>query len=816
MRILCTKAALLAAGSALAIMLPVSARAHGPAAANTTSVAAEPETQRTVAAVANTDDQLSDIVVTAEKRDVSLQDASLSVTAVSAKSLAEANITDITGLNGTVPGLVVARSGGGERMISIRGIGSETPENTNTQPGVSYHIDGVYIFNSIAASAAFIDVAQVEVLRGPQGTTFGQGSTGGTINVVTNQPSTKALSGTADVGFGNYNFVKTAASLNVPITDTLAVRGSVQHLEHDGYAYATGVPGISRYQLDDQDETGWKVGALWSPTSNFSIALNTIQYRSSTNGPAQKNILDPVADPRILSQDYPGRSIVDTELYYGVAKYDFGFATIKSITSYQKLHSLQAWDSDGLTSSLFNAATFNPILGSGTNYDHVPGWQTDTKSWTQEVNLASNGDGPFNWIAGGVYLHSKNSQYIVEYRSGADNDFLRPAVSPTTLFNDPAVSQITYAELSEITRKAWAGYFETSYALTDQLKLTGGARYNHDTFSGLSDSISGGVSNQTSGAYLQPTPTEGTTTDEWTGKAAIQYDVLPASMVYASYTRGFKPGGINSAAAGGNSSFLALGFPTGVKPTYRPETVDSFEIGTKNRFFNNRAQLNISAFLYNYKNMQFLEEDAVLFGEGISNAPSAKIYGVEYEGSWLLDSHWQVEGSLSLLHGEFNKDYLALDPVNAATAQNAAGFPGTGLFFGNFYSASLAREAARVNINGNSVPKLPKVQGAGSLRYINRVGPGELTAKAQLVYRGEYDYRLFNNGATDKTPDYAQVNLFFSYVPEDTNFTVSVTATNLFDTAGVNSRFSDPYGSAQTFDTYIPPRQVFGSIAYRF
>jgi iron complex outermembrane receptor protein len=817
MRKLSAKSALLAAGSTVAIMLPASVQAQG--AAPVTTQSATPITEGTGP---DTDDQLTDIVVTAEKRDVSLQKASLSVTAVNATSLAEANVTDVTGLNGLVPGLVIARSGGGERMISIRGIGSETPENTNTQPGVSYHIDGVYIFNSIAAGAAFIDVAQVEVLRGPQGTTFGQGSTGGTINVVTNQPSTDALSGTIDAGFGNYNFVKASASLNVPVTDTLAVRGAVQHLEHDGYAYATGVPGMPHYDLDDQDETGWKLGALWAPTSDFSIALNTVQYRSNTNGPAQKNILDPVSDPRILTQDYPGRSIVDTELYYGVIKYDLGIATIKSITSYQKVHSLQAWDSDGLTSALFNAATFNPILGTGVNYDHVPGWETDTKSWTQEVNVASNGDGPLTWIFGGVYLHSKNNQYIVEYRSGANNDFLLPAIPSSTPFNDPAVRNITYAELSEITRKAWAGYFETSYHLTEQLKLTGGVRYNHDTFSGRSDSISGGATTQTSGAYLQPEPTEGTTTDEWTGKAAIQYDILPASMVYASYTRGFKPGGINSSAAGGNSSYTAFGqpygalFPNGVRPTYRPETVDSFEIGSKNRFLNNRAQLNVSAFLYNYKNMQFLEEDAILFGEGISNAPSARIYGAEVEGSALVGSHWQIEGSLSLLHGEFNKDYLALDPVNAANAQNAAGFPGNGLFFGNFFAATLARDAARVNINGNSVPKLPKVQGAGSLRYMNRVGPGELIAKAQLIYRGKYDYRLFNNGATDKTPAYAQVNLFVSYVPEDSNFTLSVTATNLFDKAGVNSRFSDPYGSAQTFDTYIAPRQVFGSIAYKF
>lgn len=801
---------LLVASSAVGAMIPAAASAQS------ASATARPvEVASATVTAPESDPQLTDIVVTAEKRDVSLQVAPLSVSAVTAQSLTQANVTEITGLNGLVPGLVVARSGGGERMISIRGVGSETPENGNTQPGVSYHVDGVYIFNSIAANAAFIDVGQVEVLRGPQGTTFGQGSTGGTINVVTNQPSLHDFGGTIDVSAGNYDFIKADAAINVPLSSTIAVRGAIQHTQHDGYAVATAVPGFSKYQLDDQDETGWKVAGIWAPTDNFSITLNTIQYRSNTNGPAQKNIVDPSTDPRVLSQDYPGKSVINTELYYGVAKYDAGFATIKSITSYQTLYSLQAWDADGLTSPLFFAHTYNPKSFVGVNYDHVPAWRTRTKSWTQEVNIASDGSGPFNWIVGGVYLWSKNSQYIVEYRSGADTEILRPAIPETTAWNDPAVSKITYAELSAITRKAWAGYFEASYEVTDALKLTGGMRYNHDSFSGESDSMSGGTSGQTSGAYLQPDPTDGLKTNKWTGKAAVEYQLTHANMLYFSFTRGFKPGGINASASNGGSSYTALKWQDGIKPTYQPESLDSFEIGSKNRFLGNRAQLNVSAFLYNYHNMQFLEEDPILFGEGISNAPSAKIYGVELEGNWLVTPHFQVEGSLSLLHGTFNKDYYALDPVNASKAQNAAGYPDY-LFWSNFYAAALAREAARANINGNNVPKLPKVQGTFAMTYTNKVGPGELMAKAQVIYRGEYQYRLFNDSAFDKTPDYAQVNLFLKYTPDNSNVWVSFTATNLFDTAGVNSRFSDPYGSAQTYDTYIAPRQVFGTIGLKF
>ena len=795
------KTLLFAAGASTLAMIPATAVAQQIVGA--ASAAADP-----AAGTAPDPDQLDDIVVTAEKRDVNLQKAPLSVSAVTAASLSEANVTEITGLNGLVPGLVVARSGGGERMVSIRGVGSETPENTNTQPGVSFHVDGVYIFNSIAANAAFIDVAQVEVLRGPQGTTFGQGSTGGTINVVTQQPSLEGLSGNANLGFGNYDFIKADAAINVPLGSTFAIRGAVQHLAHDGYATATAVAGTDDYELDQQDETGWKVGALWAPADNFSITLNTIQYRSDTHGPAQKNILDPDPDPRRLTQDYPGRSIINTELYYGVAKLDTSFATIKSITSYQKLYSKQAWDADGLTGDLFYDLTYSPLTFGGDRYDHVPLWQSRTKSWTQEVNLSSNGDGPLSWIAGGVYLWSKNSQYIVEYRD-ADGDPLAPALPLDTAWNDPLVDTIAYAELSSITREAWAGYFESSYDVTDALTLTGGVRYNHDKYSG--ESASNGAA--TSGTYLQPLPTPGLTTKKWTGKAAAKYQLTPSNMVYFSYTRGFKPGGLNSSAA--NGARALLGFDNGTEPTYKPETVDAFEIGTKNRFLNNTAQLNVSAFLYNYKNMQFLEEDPVLYGEGTSNAPSARIYGVEMEGSWLLADHWKLEGSVSFLHGEFNEDYFALDPVRASEAQNAAGFPGY-LFWSNFYAAAVARDAARQNINGNNVPKIPDVQGTASLSYTNQVGPGRVTAKAQYLYRGKYQYRLFNESASDTTPDYSQVNLFLKYEPDNTKLSLSLTVTNLFDKAGVNSRFSDPYGSAQTYNTYVAPRQVFGSIGYSF
>ncbi|WP_328592164.1 TonB-dependent receptor domain-containing protein [Sandaracinobacter neustonicus] len=239
------------------------------------------------------------------------------------------------------------------------------------------------------------------------------------------------------------------------------------------------------------------------------------------------------------------------------------------------------------------------------------------------------------------------------------------------------------------------------------------------------------------------------------------------------------------------------------------------QIGSKNRFADNKAQLNLSAFLYNYKNMQFLEEDPVLFGEGVANAPAARIYGLEAEGSWMVTPSFRIDASLSWLEGKFTKDYYALDSAAAMAAQVAAGFPGW-LYWVNFYPATVARDSARENINGNRVPKLPRWQGNIAATYTGEVGPGTMTARAQLIYRGEYQYRLFNDSAVDTTPDYTQVNLMLKYQPENTGFDITARITNLFNVDGVNSRFSDPYGSAQVMETFIPPRQFILSAGYRF
>src|SRR4051812_49225749 len=169
-------------------------------------------------------DAVDEVIVVADKRAVNLQKAPAAITAISGEQLDRANITDALTLNGRVPGLSVTQSESFQRLVSIRGVGFSTPQNGIAQPGVALHIDGVYVVGGTALTQDFFDVERLDVLRGPQGTVYGQNAEGGTINVITKAPDLSARSGAIDVAAGNYNLFSARAAVNLPLSDSLALR----------------------------------------------------------------------------------------------------------------------------------------------------------------------------------------------------------------------------------------------------------------------------------------------------------------------------------------------------------------------------------------------------------------------------------------------------------------------------------------------------------------------------------------------------------------------------------------------------------------
>jgi len=721
--------------------------------------------------------ELETITVTAQRRSANLQTEALSVSAISGETIQKANIVDIAGLNGYVPGLLAQRSSGSELMINIRGVGSETPQNIYGQPGVSVFIDGLYVPTSLGVLQGFFDLDRVEVLRGPQGTLFGQSSTGGAISIVSKQPVLGDFGGDASFSYGNYNLNREFLGLNIPLSDTLALRASFQHYAHDGFAENVTIPG---YDLDEAGETNAKLSLLWKPTDDFSATFMARSYETDTNGAAQKNILDPNTDPREVQQDFPSALNMTYQMYSANLVWELPFMTVKSITGFQKMKNDQQIDNDRLTYDL---------LG---RWDAQAKWASNSETWSQEINLVSIPGGKLDWIAGIFMIESKVDQYIVEFRGDTPPPSSFNIPPPT----GPTPADLGYEEYSEITRRSWAPFFQATYHFTDDLRITGGARYNHDSYKGKASFFYSPLASV-------PDFSEGTTT----GKLELEYDVAPDNMIYGSWTRGYKPGGINNAYDG--SSII-------VEQGFNKETVDSYEIGSKNEFLDRTLRLNLSAFYSVYKDMQYLSSDPVMWQDGTANIPDARIWGLELEGSWLaLDNRLRINGNLTSLGGELQDDYFILDAQSASAARAAyiAANPGAS----EYDAATVAAvAAAAANSKGSKPPKLPKWAGSINAAYTFDAAGGTITPKIEYVYRGDFIYRVFDSSALDQVPSYSSLNLYIDYVPPVEGLRFSLSATNLTDEDGIGGRFTDPYGSGQTSNEYIAPRQVVFTVGYSF
>ena len=242
---------------------------------------------------------IEEVIVTAEKRSESLQDISQAITALSGSDLEEKNINSFVDLGSIVPGVTVAKNEGYKTVISIRGVGNETNQNAIAAPSVAFHMDGIFIASPFSLQTDFIDIDRIEVLRGPQGTLFGQNSTGGAVNVISKKPSTDEFVGKADLTLGNYGLKKYRTSLNMPISDKVATRLSVSSTERDGFS--TNV--FTGQDLDDANNISVRSDWLFDLSDTSSLRVFGQYFDVDRNGSAMRGIDDPTAGMRNLSQD---------------------------------------------------------------------------------------------------------------------------------------------------------------------------------------------------------------------------------------------------------------------------------------------------------------------------------------------------------------------------------------------------------------------------------------------------------------------------------------------------------------------------------
>jgi iron complex outermembrane receptor protein len=740
--------------------------------------------------------KLEEIVVTAERRTTNIQKTALAISAIQADTLQKSNVQQLADINGRIPSLTITRSSGYESVVTIRGVGYETPENEpTTTPGISLFIDGVYIANTISLDQTLFDVDHIEILRGPQGALYGQSSTGGAILIVTRQPVLNEYSGQADLQFGDYGLHRERAEINIPLGDMFAVRASVQNYGHDGFTKDNYYP---NYYLDDANDMSGKLAVLWKPSDDFKATLTTQFYSSDFNGAAQKNILDPNPNPWTVTQDYPSRFALNTNVSHLNLEWSLPWFTVRSVTAYQYLDHHQQENSS-------RSAFY--LLGA---YDDVAAWNTKLYNYNEEFDLISNGDTNFDWTTGIFALSQKMQQYVAEFggttQPTPDQLIVQPDIEE---FGTTKYPNMNFGQKVVSSRQSYSWFAQGTYHFTDDLRLVGGVRVNYD-----------GITLYTKNFGKCPTPGVdvgcNVKSSSWdmvpTWIARLEYDLTPDNMLYASFTRGYKPGGSNAPSGGLFNS---------IYPTFAPETNTSWEIGAKNGFFDHHLTVNVAAFYYLYKNMQFIYTDPIPYAGNLTNIPSTHIWGGEIESNYIggPEDRLHVNTSLSVEDGAIEGNYYTLDSTiqsHIVQTNPACAFGIPPSFAGPYgQPACWAAELAAVrNVGGNMPAKMPNIMASLAISYDFDVPFGVLTPRIEYIYRGDFWQRIFAEPSVDHVPSYDLVNLNFEYIPTDSNWKIDFSVTNLFDEAGVNSRYTDPYGTYQTSQQYIAPRQITGMISY--
>ena len=600
---------------------------------------------------------LEEIVVTAQKRTEDLQDTPVAVTAFTGEQLQQAGVFETFGLSNVVPNVTVATEGARDAIfINIRGISQSERRNTS-DPTTAFYMDGALVPRMSGINAYFYDLERVEVLRGPQGTLYGRNSTSGVVNVITRKPDLEAFGGDIQVGYGNYEAVDVKGALNVPLSDSFGARVAFTYNERDGYR--DNGPLVA--DGDDADDIGVRGHLLWDISENTSLLLSADYYERQGVGPVMSgaDCVDvklgcnlPVspnpADTNPLNTE-GFRDNTDTNFKIEL-NHSFPFAALTFIGSYRDHERDYLIDNDGTA-----ATVFLPPAGRLAAVDTVVVEQTESESFSGELRLNSNTDGPVQWILGGFYLDED-----------IEGDFRYQPV----FFAGPHLN-VQFVDKG-FNVESWALFANASVDFTDRFTLNGGIRYTEDEKDkgGVNDPANPAagsyqiVSFVESGMLLGPFPRAQVSNPSWnevTFSFGFDWHVNDDTLAYVKYSKGFKSGGFNR---GSVDPLNPSGAPNVANLiVYNPEQVLASEVGIKSTFLGGRARANLSAFWYDYTD----KEEAVVRSIGgvptntAINAGQATIYGVELETSFLYSDHGgRIDVNLGWLDAEFD-EFVGLD-----------------------------------------------------------------------------------------------------------------------------------------------------------
>lgn len=711
------------------------------------------------------DSVLEEITVTARRREESLQDAPVAITAFSANDLNVRGITDISELAQSLPSVTLEASRATNSTLTafIRGVGQQDPL-AGFEPGVALYIDDVYLARPQGALLEVLDVERIEVLRGPQGTLYGRNAMGGAIKYVTkrlsNEPSFRATA-----RYGSYNQIDVSAAASTPITENFKIGAALARLTRDGFGENRNL-GTENYDKD-----------LWSGRVTTEIGGDDLfvrimaDYTKDESSPRHGHRLvdanvsdfdvfadefDTVAgaDDNASTAGIDGNNEVTNKGISGTIEWNVNEnLTLKSITAYREDYTESVIDFDSLPVDDMDAAVIY-----------------DNDQFTQEFQLLYNSD-RWNAVAGFYYIDAN-----------AANDF---DVVLGQLGRVAFGSTLTAYTGGDVNTKSWSLFTDITYDLNEAWSLTLGGRYTSDKRSAdvLRQTFLGG----TSPFFDGPGVLIATTSDfenqrrfkDFTPRILVNYKPSDDLNFYASYSQGFKAGGFDPRGA----NLVAGG--EDVEEGFDSETLTSYELGMKATFLDGRARTNIALFYSDYTDMQIpgslpIDTD----GDGtdddfvgtVTNAGKATIKGIEFEGELAVTDNFFLSGAMSILDAEI--DEWLLNGVNVADERE--------------------------------VQNTPEFMANITARYIQDMGDnGNIVTSATWAHQGQ-TYQFETPTPLIDQDSYSLFNASLVWTDASSRFTVGVHAKNLFDkrykvagynfpTLGLEGNVTAFYGAPRTF-----------------
>jgi len=604
-------------------------------------------------AAQNQDDGIGDIVVTAQKRSENVQDVPIAISALGSQFLESRGIDSIDKLGAVAPNVKIERAPASKTIsqISIRGSVTINPAIT-WEPAVGLYLDGVYIAKAQGSIFDVADLERVELLRGPQGTLYGRNALAGAVNLVTRKPSGEA-GGSIDLTYGSFNDRRVRGVLDLPKFGPFSVKVAGQYRKRDGLIDLVPNSPSGADRADSIDSGSFMV-QLRAELSDAITADYTYDYSKASQDPPFSQLLrvNRNGDPRdIFDPASPGYAFggaffplnlytnpnrveaaaINAPAYERSRSYghaltltaDLGAATLKSITAYRDLAWADGLDLDG-----------SPLPVAFTQRI------TDYHAFSQELQLTGElGDGRLNYVLGAFYFDEKAE-----------------TLNPQTYFGGGVDLQSDYGS----NTKALALYAQLDYKFTDALKVSLGGRYTHEKkdvrrFFRVNFDAGSGIFSPLVVANLPYGAIPEAKYNNFSPAATLAWEASDNINVYARFAQGFKSGGFN----GETNVFAAptAGCPSGATELcnpYRPEKVDSYEVGIKTKLADGRVIFNLAAFRDEHKDMQLSVFTATTGAASIiRNAAGARIQGLEFETVLRPVDGLTINGSLAILDPKY-------------------------------------------------------------------------------------------------------------------------------------------------------------------